>query len=139
MQGVFSIDLLKENCLEYFLCSIDQITTKPHNKKTNYKDILNKEGLKIYEKICEKIKKKEFKDEISIKEIYTHQSGTWCADEESPFYNKNDNKMILNTYNNCSFIGVLKEKEIITSTILMYNIDENWCFTISGSLYKLVK
>lgn len=138
--------LLKPDSHEYYLFAMYQHTIIPL-PGNNIRDILTQDGLTLYEQVLQKVKDGLFKDTFFEHKIQKGQSGRWFALENSPWFGKSEycEKGIVGafcTWQN-SYVHGLAEKQGMISTspciFLMEssNIQDGWCYTKSGSLYKL--
>lgn len=131
---MFARALLNKSSKEYYNASNYQHTIHIQNNNTS---ILNNEGLSLYNNIQEKINANNFNNTIIDYMVMHTESGMWINDNNSNHYDITRAIAELNTLNNVKIYGMNKEKNepILTSTIIMYS--ELWCYTLSGSLYKL--
>lgn len=138
--------LLKEDSHEYYLFAFQQYTIKPLPGNV-LNDVLSSKGVELFNSIVQKVKDRAFKDSFLTYEVCMDRSGNWFAAESSPWYGKSEywEDGILGafvTWNN-NFINGNSEKQgaICTSTCIFIveptETEDGWCYTKSGSLYKL--
>jgi len=125
----------------YGLCS-EQVTI-PKDENNSYESILNEEGLREFNRVQELVANNAFKNTFVKYRLARGNSGTWFNDKTSSFY-KPEYYSALNTFSNVLIEGVLQDmsdeeissdKVLTTSPVIFYT--DNWCYTRSGSLYKL--
>ncbi len=166
LKKVMAYDLIKPGTLEmYEVCecqySVFNLYKYPKGGKTLV-EILNYIGQKLYEFVLEKVAKNEFTDELTDYVMTYENSGMWHANEMSEYFDpSNEMKGCLNSFNNRHITGFSKKNNNMMTTsacIFIMNGGENggvndeendeendgvndrdikWCFTKSGSLYKL--
>lgn len=126
---------LNEPSKEYYLTSNGQKTI--YLSEPNNPNMLNANGIKIYNEIQDKIKNNQYNETITNYAIMPSPSGMWINDANSDYYDPRQPTAVLNTFNNVVIYGVKKgtHEVILTSIIQMYSSE--WCYTLSGSLYKL--
>lgn len=154
--------LLKSDSQEYYMFSSFQKTIIPINNESERIDtsssslekILSDKGLIIYEHAKTLADMNDFKDEFIEYRFDRSNSGSWFGDENSFWYDKQTmyekgTKGSFNTWNNINIIGKTKhsgEKFVTTSPCVFIihecneeegNEEKGWCYTFSGSLYKL--
>ena len=135
---MYAKDYLKHETEEYYHAANGQHTVFPYNN-TNLIDILNDEGMKLYKETLMKVENNDFKD-ILLKYCTDDicNSGMWIADESSPFYELGKSHHVhLNSFNNIMVHGLSKSKELFLTTSPVIFITDDWCLTMSGSLYAL--
>lgn len=134
-------DLYERNSIEWYYSGSNQ-------SFINVKSLgaLNEKGRKLYDDVLLKVQNQDYKNEFV--KFYTQRelSGSWYADPTSTFYditNKNnpmtDQESIsglINTWNNVCVIGTVANGESLTTSPCIF-ISDKWCYTSSGSLYKL--
>ena len=131
---MFARALLNKSGKEYYNASNYQYSIHIQNNNIN---MLNSEGIILYNNIQKKINANNFTDTIINYMVMHTESGMWINDNNSDYYDITRAIAELNTSNNVKIYGMNKEKNepILTSTVIMYS--ESWCYTLSGSLYKL--
>lgn len=130
-------ELLKPNTKEMYETCEWQHTVWPLDGH-GLSDVLNDDGVTLYAKVLVKVNQHQFKDTISDYQIDYKHSGMWVADKSSPFHDESEQcNGCLNSFNNKAIVGISKthSKYITTSPCIF--ITPNWCYTKSGSLYKL--
>ena len=142
--------LLKSDSKEYFLFAFSQCTISPL-PGNNLNDILSEKGHELYNQVLKKVKDCVFKDTISNYSIQNIESGKWFALENSPWFDKCKpyGDGITGTFHSWQNIQIkgFAEKHafsfINTSSCVFFveatDNDDGWCYTKSGSLYKLIK
>ena len=140
--------LLKSESHEYYLFSMLQCTISPL-PGNDIKCVLSKKGLELYEEVSKKVKDGLFKDTFLEHQLEKGNSGPWFALENSPWFGKS--KYIedgfvgsFNSWNNTHIHGVSEKQGRISTSTCIFVInstsdEEGWCYTKSGSLYKLNK
>ena len=110
-------------------------------------NILSDKGKKIFQQAKERAEKEDFKGTFLNYELKYSRTGTWFADENSKWFEKNcriekGTKGCICTWNNIYVIGqTIESKEMFVQTssciFIVYDIDrkKGWCYTASGSLY----
>jgi pantothenate synthetase len=118
---------------EYYLAANNQVTIF-----VNDSIILNNEGMKLYKSILKKINDDNI-NKIMIKDyvFMPMESGMWINDIESKYCVNKDISASLHSFNNYKISGVVEgsAKVITTSLIIMMNND--WCYSSTGHLYRL--
>lgn len=137
-------DLLKKGTREFYEACEMQYTLPIDTHMTNdIRDILNEKGLALYNDVLEKVNRKEFKDTYSKYFVDSYNSGMWHANKDSPFFDQAENVVCcLNTFRNRKIQGLNQRvnKVFTTSCCIFYKDstdDDGWCYTASGSLYRL--
>jgi hypothetical protein len=130
---------IKPTTKQYYELPIGAITVQPINHES-----LSDRGLDLYQQCLDRVKQNNFKDEIAEYYVEAQPSGSWFADEESPHYDPNGIRGMMNTFQNYNVIGMTTSGgPIQTSTCVFIKTDPDdgvgtgWCLTRSGSLYKL--
>ena len=102
-------------------------------------EILNKEGIELYQKVLKKVENEEYKDTLQSLNIIHQNPGIWVPNESSPHYNPKEHQRHYSDLSNLVVMGfaINKGSNITTSTLIFLTND--WCYTFSGSLYKLEK
>lgn len=112
---------------------------------------LNEEGIVLLNKVLNMVKNEEYKDVINDSYLVRSTSGYWEVDDASPYFgtphpnlHAGENiKKVLNMWNNVNVTGVGSKGHMETSACIFVNEGtrekDGWCYTRSGSLYKLVK
>lgn len=121
---------------EFYSLAADQVTIP--KRKGSYDLVLSTEGiLKFRELSCRAING-PFTDTIQQYYLATDNSGPWFADKSSPHY-VHGSGGCLNSWNNVRITGWRYlngiKTPISTSCVLFYT--DTWCYTKSGSFYKL--
>ena len=134
-----ALNLLKPNTYEYYDGSNQQLTIKLLEAKY-YEEILNSNGLEIYNQVKHKILNGEYKNEIFNFKVVFINSGMWINDNKCKF-NKSNIKVVFNTYDNIKIVGDIIDKndgsvKQIKTSIIRF-IGSNWIYTTNGSLYRL--
>ena len=143
--GKTAHSFIRQDSEEYYFLSDGQYSLFPFSR---YESVLNEEGKELLDRVRRMVKEMSFKNEIHPYSRISEHSGGWRSDQLSPHYGKphpntvpNDNiQGIWNTWNNVCIQGVASDnKPITTSACIFIFEDEGWCYTASGSLYKLTK
>jgi hypothetical protein len=113
--------------------------------------VMNEKGKRKYEEVLALVRDKKFKNEFVTYRIDHERSGSWYANPMSKFFNM-DHPMaekgtlgMMNTWNNIVIAGTLLNGEKVVSSPCVFMSDDTtdndnavkWCYTSSGSLYKL--
>lgn len=133
---------LNSDTKEYYFLSVSQYTLYPIE---DYVSSLNVKGKLLYEYVKEQANNNNYKTEIVEYYLERENSGGWFCDPTSKFYNT-ENKLtddpniqgIFNTLNNIVIVGILSTGQPISTSCCVFICNE-WCYTSSGSLYKLGK
>ena len=144
-ESPFAERYLKKDTFEYYLVANQQYSIYPvewNNTVPKLEDILNKDGLRLLIYVQMNVAKNNFKDTILNFNVDPSQSGRWYDTPESSyssFYNKGNIGCTLNSWKNMVITGKSEasNERITTSPCIFINQDEGWCFTLSGSLYRL--
>lgn len=145
----FAHQYVKPDTKEYYYITSDQITIPYNSLNESYETILSEKGLELLQNIKEKVEKGEFKDTFVKYRVDLENSGSWFGNASSPFYNPTDCKGCLNSWGNIVIRGYTQELldnlhgnnpsysdlTMKTSPVVFYT--NQWCYTKSGSLYKL--
>jgi len=146
LQEVMAYDLMKPGTLEmYEVCECQYSVFPLVNEEKGARDIyeiLNHTGVKLYTFVLDKILKNEFVDEFTEFCVTTSNSGMWHADESSGYFDPAEHiRGCLNTFQNQRIQGISKAKnKVLTTSVCIFIANKEqvkWCFTKSGSLYKL--
>lgn len=93
-------------------------------------DKLNDKGQQLLQTCRERYKNGKIKDHFDQWSTIVANSG------QCPPQNPGD-AYILNTFNNLCIYTIVNNKYLKTSVVIMISPDNNWCYTLSGSLYSL--
>ena len=119
---------IDEDCREYYFLSNQQYTV-PSNAE------LSKDGQELLGQAKNNFDNHLYKD-VFVKYYIDHSnSGIWIPDPENKFYN--NDPIHLNTFNNIQIHGLSAKQEKILTTSPIVIMNENWCLTKSGNIYKL--
>lgn len=153
-------ELLKDYTKEkYDVCEL-QYTIYKENEEgiivttpSEIMDILNEDGKDIYNLVLKKVEEGIYKDVFTKYSILREHSGVWIANKDPEYeqYAKHLEGVnaTLNSFRNIRITGLSEslQKVIDTSVCLFFNrskiddneniIEDGWCLTRSGSLYKL--
>jgi hypothetical protein len=131
-------ELLKPNTREIYEACEWQYTILPLDEN-KLSDILNDYGVKFYANVMLSVNAKEFKDTIYNPQFANKHSGMWIADKSSPYHKDDECLGCLNSWTNVVVSGrsEVHDKDIVTSPCIF--ITSDWCYTRSGSLYKLIR
>lgn len=143
--GRYVRDWIKPDVAEWYFSASTQCYM---NKKLL--PVMNEKGKKKYEEVLALVRDKKFKNEFVTYRIDPALSGSWYADPMSKFF-KMDNPIaekgtlgMINTWLNVVIVGTLANGEIVTSSPCIFISEKDndsdevkWCYTSSGSLYKL--
>jgi len=138
---------------EHYHFSLGQYTLYPTDK---YLPLLTDKGKQLYETVMTKVRNGEYKGEIVEYSLNWDRSGPWFAKPESRFYGTaktpDSDSTIQGCYNcrdNITITGKTADGKPITTSCCIFICDQegqegqtsqaNWCYTLSGSLYKLGK
>lgn len=141
--------LLKNDTHEYYLFASNQCTIYPL-PQNKLKNILSSQGLALLEDILRKVKCKEFKDSALDYSICPQNSGYWMALKNSRWFGVSTYweagiEGSLNTFFNKCIEGRFEKADnrLTTSPCVFIveasEFEDGWCYTKSGSLYKLNK
>ena len=133
---------LKPDSEEFYWCSNYQFSIHPKNNN-KLSDVLNEDGKVLYNNIRKLVLSSIPQKTIDVYTLEYVNSGSWFADQTSKYYlNANDKiKGAFNSFDNISIKGrIIGTKTWInTSPCIFVNIEEGWCFTKNGSIYKLLE
>ena len=91
-----------------------------------------------YEKICKRVENEKERGVFENAFFHPLSSGPWKASTSSPFFQKGDPLLILNSMNDYNIYGDLNGKQQRTTQIVwdgFKNNGEKWVLTKSGSVY----
>lgn len=124
------------NTFENFFWTHDTISLIDNNNLTNINNIVDNHIINEFNKVQNIAPKNTF-TKYSLQFIRT---SLWKANSLHPYfkiYNINSPPLIhLNTFNNIVILGDTIDNKKITTSIVKY-ITDDWCYTISGNVYKL--
>ncbi len=131
---MFARAYFNKSSKEYYNASNNQNTIYISNDNIS---MLNNEGLNLYNSIQQKINSNNFTNKITSYILMYTESGMWINDINSAYYDITRASVELHTFNNIKIYGMNKDKNepILSSIVIMYGL--TWCYTTSGSLYKL--
>lgn len=125
------------NTFENFFWTYDTISLIDQNNLTNINNIIDQNIINEFNNIS---KLNNYKNTFNKYSIQSVRTSIWKANSLHPYfeiYNINSPPLIhLNTFNNIVILGDTIDGKKITTNIVKY-ITDDWCYTISGSLYKL--
>lgn len=138
---------VKPDTHEHYHFSLGQYTLYPTDK---FVPLLTDKGKSLLESVQKKVQNKEYKGEIVEYKLNWDRSGSWFAKPESEFYgtartpgSDPNLKGCYNCRDNITITGRTTDGKPITTSCCVFICDtegqENWCYTLSGSLYKLGK
>ena len=125
---------LKPDCEEYYRCCSEQVTMHPRYSQS-LDEILNDAGKELYQKIKEKANNTIPKKEFEMYCIIPVRSGSWFSDQTSKYHG--GVKATFNSFENLAVWGKSENDYYQTSPCFFINVNEGWCYTKSGSFYKL--
>lgn len=131
-------ELLKPGTKEmYETCELQHTVYSIDGNKLS--SILNDAGVQLYATVLVKVNNQEFKDTISDYRLIERHSGMWVADQNSPFHDTSEEGCngCLNSWNNRAIHGYLTSMSKYVTTSPCIFITQDWCYTTSGSLYRL--
>lgn len=136
-ESPFAYELLKEDTEERYNACEAQYTIILE-KDNRLEDVLNEQGLRLYLAVLRKVEAQEFKNVLVPYAVEFGHSGMWHCNKKSPFFDAKEGVCaFLNTFRNKLVVGYVKEMNKILSTSACIFVTEEWCYTRSGSLYKL--
>lgn len=111
---------------------------------STFEDVLNTRGMKMLRRAREMVKANQFNDTIYEYHTLFEASGLWTADQQSQYHSGKITASLCSLNNICVSGTSGKEHDakknvISTSACVFINEQEGWCYTQSGSLYKINK
>ena len=122
---------------EFFWRCSNQVSLYPTRSKSLFA-ILNDDGKELYQSIKDLYLKSEPKKTFQTYSVCPQESGNWFADKTSKFWNEDFGVASIHSFENRIVLGKTASGEwFTTSPCIFIDTDEGWCFTRSGSFYKL--
>jgi hypothetical protein len=130
--------LLKSDSKAHYECCDDQMTIRNI-------DALNEDGQRIYAHVQDLLERRTYTGTITSAVLVISNSGNWYEEPKHPAYVMGNIKGYLNSWRNLLIKGTREKdnQDVQTSVIRFYSFPENertgWAYTVSGSLYFLVR
>ncbi len=102
-----------------------------------YPEFLNEDGMKIFQEAQDRYNQGETKDTISNVGLRFVRAGMWVADKESKYFKPDGIGGIMCSWKNVIVIGKRESDSVDIQTSVVVFLTSEWCYTVSGSIYKL--
>lgn len=123
---------------EYFTMADSQITIPSFPLNI---DILTDYGKQRFANVQQLVRDSPPKQIFQQYALMQSPSGIWCANEKSPWYNGQPHE--LNSDRNIVIHGLYyapnSEKKSFMATSPVIFVTQDWCYTHSGSIYRLIE